>query len=456
MAGAALVALAGILSSYGVTRGSHRSRANGCRSEGSEQGLTPTRRAPSIRRVPERGAGAGPDPYPAERRASGECARGGVEGGSTATPRRRESERGQTPGSEQGSTPPGRGFPIPRTFSTLRRTSASSSRYQRGTCRLPSPTASVIGIVGETPPRSRPSIAPSSLRVARRIALPPLRSEQADVARLERAGLDRGGEAGPFGRAPPRSPSNGTEPSPIGAAHEPIAFARELRDVVLQVDVTDAMRGAAGEGDRILADRERVAGIETDAGVRAEPLDDLEQLLAAEVLMILDRQDQAGVADAIATRAAASRARERSSRASALPSCARPPSSTGRQMKAENRRAKRGACSGPHRAASRPAVCASQKLQIGCRSVQAAREAACSARRPAASATDDRARCTRSPSSRTSAMKPSRPIGCRIGARRARAPAARRCRSGRTGSGRDARRSRSGSRGQGSRTRELP
>ena len=170
------------------------------------------------------------------------------------------------------------------------------------------------------------------------------------------------------------------------------------------------MRGAAGERHGILADGERIAGVETDAGMRTELLDELDQLLAADVLMILDRQHQPGVADAIASPGGACRARGRSSRSSALPSeRARPraPASDG-SAGSSRRRAlvqRTASLSVFARRVRQPE--AADRLEA----VRAARAAARDPRRRAASASDDRARSSRSPSSRTMAMKPSTPSG---------------------------------------------
>ena len=56
------------------------------------------------------------------------------------------------------------------------------------------------------------------------------------------------------------------------------------------------MGGAAGERYGVLPYRKRVAGIEADAGVWPEPFGELDQLLAAQVLVVLDRDGQTGIA----------------------------------------------------------------------------------------------------------------------------------------------------------------
>src|SRR3954471_6396782 len=102
-------------------------------------------------------------------------------------------------------------------------------------------------------------------RRARTITLPPLWREQPDVPRLERARLDRRGQ-----RIVLRSedaPQLGERHGAVadGAAHQPVALRGELRAVVLQVHVANAVRGAAREGDGIFADGERIASVEHDA-----------------------------------------------------------------------------------------------------------------------------------------------------------------------------------------------
>jgi hypothetical protein len=58
------------------------------------------------------------------------------------------------------------------------------------------------------------------------------------------------------------------------------------------MDVADPGCRAARESNRIFADRKRIARVEDDADVVAERFTELEQFLAAEVLVILDREDQ--------------------------------------------------------------------------------------------------------------------------------------------------------------------
>ena len=119
------------------------------------------------------------------------------------------------------------------------------------------------------------------------------------MTRFESARLDRGSQrcALPFENR--RDLFEGHGAVADGTAHEPIALVCELRHVVLEMDVADPVRGAAGERHGILADGERIAGVETDAGMRTELFDEVDQLLAADVLVIFDRQHQPGIADTI-------------------------------------------------------------------------------------------------------------------------------------------------------------
>ena len=82
-----------------------------------------------------------------------------------------------------------------------------------------------------------------------------------------------------------------------GAAHEAIALVGELHAVVLQMDVPHMRSDAADEIERRLGDREGVAGVETDAEA-AGRLAKLDEFVAAEVLVVLDRQNSAFVGGA--------------------------------------------------------------------------------------------------------------------------------------------------------------
>jgi hypothetical protein len=62
--------------------------------------------------------------------------------------------------------------------------------------------------------------------------------------------------------------------------------------------VADAVRGAPRKRDRVFSDRERVAGVEADARMRSQGVHDLQQLLAAEILVILYSQDETRIGDA--------------------------------------------------------------------------------------------------------------------------------------------------------------
>ena len=78
------------------------------------------------------------------------------------------------------------------------------------------------------------------------------------------------------------------------AAHQAIAFIGELHPVVFEMDVPHMRGDAAGKVERRLGDRERVAGIEADSNAR-RALTKVRQLVAAEILMIFDRQRSAVV-----------------------------------------------------------------------------------------------------------------------------------------------------------------
>ena len=77
--------------------------------------------------------------------------------------------------------------------------------------------------------------------------------------------------------------------------HQAVTFGRELCDVVLQVHMTDPTGGAPGEGDRIFTDGEWVSRVEHEADVLARFACDVDQFLAREVLMVLDRERKSDV-----------------------------------------------------------------------------------------------------------------------------------------------------------------
>src|SRR5436190_21858541 len=79
-----------------------------------------------------------------------------------------------------------------------------------------------------------------------------------------------------------------------GAADEAIALICPLHPVVLEVDVADMAGYATGEGDRRLADRKRVGGIEADADTGPGFLAEADEFLAPEILVVLDREPHAG------------------------------------------------------------------------------------------------------------------------------------------------------------------
>ena len=78
------------------------------------------------------------------------------------------------------------------------------------------------------------------------------------------------------------------------AAHQAIAFVGELHAIVLEMDVPHMRGDAAREVERRLGDRERVAGVETNADA-ARRLAKFRELVAAEILMVFDRQNSAFV-----------------------------------------------------------------------------------------------------------------------------------------------------------------
>ena len=80
-----------------------------------------------------------------------------------------------------------------------------------------------------------------------------------------------------------------------GAADEAIALVGELDAVVLEVDVATCGATTLREIERRLGDRKRVAGVEADADGGAGLLAEGDQLGAAEVLVVLDGEDDAGV-----------------------------------------------------------------------------------------------------------------------------------------------------------------
>ena len=79
-----------------------------------------------------------------------------------------------------------------------------------------------------------------------------------------------------------------------GAAHEAIALVGELHAVVLQMHVAHMRSDAADEVERRLGDRKGVAGVETNTEP-AGRLTKFREFVAAEVLVVLDRQNSAFV-----------------------------------------------------------------------------------------------------------------------------------------------------------------
>jgi hypothetical protein len=73
------------------------------------------------------------------------------------------------------------------------------------------------------------------------------------------------------------------------AAHETIAFVGELDPIILEMDVSEMRGDATGEVQRRLGDGEGVAHVEANADA-AVGLAESDQLVGAEILMILDRE----------------------------------------------------------------------------------------------------------------------------------------------------------------------
>src|SRR4051812_15574904 len=121
--------------------------------------------------------------------------------------------------------------------------------------------------------------------VHRRIALPPLLREEPDVARRQRTRLERGREVAPqdLRELPERHRALAD-----GAADEPVALSGGLHPVVLEMHVPDPRGDGAGEVERRLRDRERVARVERDADGLAGLGAQLHELGAREVLVVLD------------------------------------------------------------------------------------------------------------------------------------------------------------------------
>ncbi len=134
--------------------------------------------------------------------------------------------------------------------------------------------------------------------VSCRIPLPPLRREQADVARFERGRFERRGH-GQRRRASRDDVEHLVERHTAitnRTTDEAIAFVGELRAIVFEVDVEEPWRHALGERDGILANSEGIARVEHDADVVAGVGRERQQFLAAEVLVIFDADAQALVA----------------------------------------------------------------------------------------------------------------------------------------------------------------
>lgn len=130
---------------------------------------------------------------------------------------------------------------------------------------------------------------------ARTVAGPPVGGEAADVADVEGSGFEAGAEVLTMLSDEGQEFSERHEAIANRAAHEMEAFVSELGAIVLQVDVTDEWRDAAGEVERMFGDGERVAGVDADAAMRAGVVAKVDELFTAEVLMIFDGEVEAEV-----------------------------------------------------------------------------------------------------------------------------------------------------------------
>ena len=114
------------------------------------------------------------------------------------------------------------------------------------------------------------------------------------MPRLERAGLEHRRQFSALRRQDVQHRGDRDGAVADGAAHEAIALLGELHPIVLQMDVAHMRGDAAGEVERRLGDREGVAGVEANSNA-AGALAKVRQLVAAEILMVFDRQRPAFV-----------------------------------------------------------------------------------------------------------------------------------------------------------------
>ena len=130
-----------------------------------------------------------------------------------------------------------------------------------------------------------------------RIAVPPFGPQKAHMPRLERSGLENRGQTAmmPGEFIQNLGQRNGAVAD--RAADETIAFVGELDAIVLQMHMGHVGGDPTGEVERRLRDGKGVAGVEADADA-ARFLTKSDQFVAAEVLVVLDRQRPAFVGGA--------------------------------------------------------------------------------------------------------------------------------------------------------------
>src|ERR1700733_212540 len=126
------------------------------------------------------------------------------------------------------------------------------------------------------------------------VEAPPFRPQKSHVPRFEPPRLEHRIQLPALRRDDIQHRGHGDGAVADGAAHEAIAFVGKLHPVVLQMHVPHVRSDAADEIERRLGDWEGVASIETDADA-AGRLAKLAKFFAAEVLVILDRQNAAFV-----------------------------------------------------------------------------------------------------------------------------------------------------------------
>ena len=107
---------------------------------------------------------------------------------------------------------------------------------------------------------------------------PEIGDQQADVPRVERADLDRGGDVAAIGEEGGDFLDRNAAVAG-GAANQAITVAAPVGAVILEVDVADFAGHGAGGVERNFGDGERIGGVECDADVLAAGVAEVEQLL---------------------------------------------------------------------------------------------------------------------------------------------------------------------------------